>query len=69
MTKQGQSIDAATWHDSIVMFAMWNEEATGGESLGYLYLDLLQRDGKKDHPRKISISTVSPCCHNSRPAS
>jgi metallopeptidase MepB len=59
MEKQGQPTEAATWHESIVMFSVWNEEAMGGEFLGYLYLDLLQRDGKKDHPCNIALAAVS----------
>ncbi|KAE9368858.1 thimet oligopeptidase [Stipitochalara longipes BDJ] len=56
MEKQEQPVEATTWHESVMMFSVWNEEAMGGDFLGYLYLDLLQRDGKKDHPCKISIS-------------
>jgi len=59
MNKQEQPVEAATWHESVVMFSVWNEEAMGGGFLGYPYLDLLTRDGKKDHPCKIGISNVS----------
>jgi metallopeptidase MepB len=58
MEKQGQPVEAATWHKNVLMFSVWNEEAMGGEFLGYLYLDLLRRDGKKDHPCKISVVAV-----------
>lgn len=60
MQKQGQPVGAATWHETVVMLSVWNEEAMGGGFLGYLYLDLLKRDGKRDHPCKISVAAVRP---------
>ena len=35
-----------TWHDDVLLFAVWNDEQTGCGFLGYLYLDLHPRSGK-----------------------
>lgn len=47
------------WHEDVQMFSMWNEDALGGEFLGYFYLDLLEREGKRDHPCNITFQAVS----------
>ncbi|KAK0128117.1 hypothetical protein ONS95_000100 [Cadophora gregata] len=49
MEKQGQDASAITWHEDVAAYAVWNEEALGGDFLGYLYLDVLKRQGKRDH--------------------
>ncbi|PVH77307.1 metallopeptidase MepB [Cadophora sp. DSE1049] len=49
MEKQGQDVSAMTWHEDVAVYAVWNEEALGGGFLGYLYLDVLKRQGKRDH--------------------
>jgi len=58
--KEGQHPEAITWHEDVRPFAVYNEEATGGGFLGYLYLDLLKREGKADHPCNICFQPVSP---------
>ncbi|PVH88364.1 metallopeptidase [Cadophora sp. DSE1049] len=35
-----------TWDDHVKVYSAWDEEDLGGEFLGYLYLDLLDREGK-----------------------
>ena len=35
-----------TWHDDVLLFAVWNDEQLGCGFLGYLYLDLHPRSGK-----------------------
>ncbi|KUJ22186.1 metallopeptidase [Mollisia scopiformis] len=50
VSKQKQAEDAITWHKDVKVYSVWDEEAMGGNFLGYLYLDLLQRPGKRDHP-------------------
>ncbi|TIA50754.1 metallopeptidase MepB [Aureobasidium pullulans] len=35
-----------TWHDDVLLFAVWNDESLGSGFLGYLYLDLHPRLGK-----------------------
>lgn len=37
---------ACVWDDTVTIFAAWNEEAMGGEFLGYIYFDLFGRLGK-----------------------
>ncbi|KAL2063751.1 hypothetical protein VTL71DRAFT_5556 [Oculimacula yallundae] len=49
MQKQGQDVAAMTWHEDVSVYAVWDEEALGGGFLGYLYLDILKRQGKRDH--------------------
>ncbi|THY11842.1 metallopeptidase MepB [Aureobasidium pullulans] len=35
-----------TWHEGVLLFAVWNDESLGSGFLGYLYLDLHPRPGK-----------------------
>ncbi|KAH7403115.1 putative zinc metallo proteinase [Cadophora sp. MPI-SDFR-AT-0126] len=49
MEKQGEDVTAITWHEDVAVYAVWDEEALGGGFLGYLYLDILKRQGKRDH--------------------
>lgn len=58
MEKQGQQASAMTWHKDVWAYAVWDEEAGGGGFLGYLYLDLLKRDGKRDHACNITFQSV-----------
>ncbi|KAJ5709550.1 metallopeptidase [Penicillium malachiteum] len=37
---------AWVWDKSVIVSAVWNEEALGGEFLGYVYFDLFERPGK-----------------------
>ncbi|KAJ5653737.1 hypothetical protein N7490_000740 [Penicillium lividum] len=34
---------AWVWHDTVTVFTAWNEEALGGDFLGYVYFDLFHR--------------------------
>lgn len=34
------------WDKAVTVSAVWNEEAMGGEFLGYIYFDLFERLGK-----------------------
>ncbi|KAH8880949.1 zincin [Thozetella sp. PMI_491] len=34
------------WHEDVMLYSVWNSPEEGGEFAGYLYLDLLARDGK-----------------------
>jgi metallopeptidase MepB len=58
MEKAGQRSEAITWHEDVKLFAVYDEEAAGGGFLGYLYLDLLKREGKADHPCNICFQPV-----------
>ncbi|KAG4442904.1 hypothetical protein IFR05_001608 [Cadophora sp. M221] len=49
MEKQGQDAAAITWHEDVTIYGVWDEEVLGGGFLGYLYLDILKRQGKRDH--------------------
>ncbi|KAJ5758448.1 hypothetical protein N7520_005604 [Penicillium odoratum] len=37
---------AWVWDEEVTVCAVWNEEAMGGEFLGYIYFDLFERPGK-----------------------
>jgi metallopeptidase MepB len=69
MSKQGESIESITWDQDVVVYSAWNDDARGGEFLGYLYLDILKRDGKKDHASNIEIQQVSPPSLTKEPSS
>ncbi|KXJ86833.1 hypothetical protein Micbo1qcDRAFT_152337 [Microdochium bolleyi] len=34
------------WHEDVLVYSVWNDEQEGGDFVGYLYLDLHQREGK-----------------------
>ncbi|RFU76608.1 thimet oligopeptidase [Trichoderma arundinaceum] len=38
-----------TWHDGVDVYSVWDEEAKGGDFLGYLYMDVFPRDHKYGH--------------------
>ena len=44
-----------TWHSSVKMYTLWDNDRTPGEFLGYLYLDLFPRDGKFTHAGHYSL--------------
>lgn len=41
--------DAQTWHPDVIAYSVWNDEAGGGDFVGYLYMDLHPRPGKYGH--------------------
>lgn len=43
------------WHEDVIMFAVWDDQAEGGEFVGYLYLDMHPRQGKYGHAANFSI--------------
>ncbi|WYZ34033.1 hypothetical protein EsH8_I_000309 [Colletotrichum jinshuiense] len=47
--------DDIVWHEDVQVFAAWDSESEGGGFLGYLYLDLYQRDGKYSNPSNFSL--------------
>ncbi|EKD18132.1 uncharacterized protein L3040_007689 [Drepanopeziza brunnea f. sp. 'multigermtubi'] len=55
MEKQGQQASDMTWHKDVGAYSVWDEDAAGGGFLGYLYLDLLKREGKRDHACNITF--------------
>ncbi|KAF8858575.1 thimet oligopeptidase [Acephala macrosclerotiorum] len=38
-----------TWHGSVSVYGVWNDDDTGGNFVGYLYLDLFPRENKYNH--------------------
>lgn len=61
MEEKGDPAEAAVWHEDVEMYAVWDEEARGGGFLGYLYLDVYQRDGKHNHACHANLEPVSSC--------
>ncbi|KAJ5113804.1 hypothetical protein N7456_002338 [Penicillium angulare] len=43
------------WHPDVRIFHVWDDDNEGGEFVGYLYLDLYARDGKRGHPCNINL--------------
>jgi len=46
------------WHDDVQLFSVWDEEAQGGGFLGYLYLDLYDRDDIYGNPSDWNLQPV-----------
>lgn len=43
------------WHEEVRLYAVWDDEAAGGNFVGYLYIDLHPRDGKYSHNANFNI--------------
>lgn len=46
------------WHEDVEMFRVWDDEAEGGEFVGYFYLDLYPRLGKFGHAANFNLQPV-----------
>ncbi|KAJ5745787.1 hypothetical protein N7520_010969 [Penicillium odoratum] len=51
---------AWVWYDTVTVFTAWNEEALGGDFLGYVYLDLFHRPGKYNGNCNITYALGFP---------
>ena len=49
----------SVWHDSVIAYQVWDTPAEGGDFLGYLYVDLFEREGKYRGAHCIGIQPVS----------
>ncbi|CCF33559.1 metallopeptidase MepB [Colletotrichum higginsianum] len=47
--------DDLVWHPDVQILSAWDAESEGSGFLGYLYLDLYQRDGKRGNPANFSL--------------
>jgi metallopeptidase MepB len=56
VSHQGEDLP---WHPDVRIFHVWDDDDEGGEFVGYLYLDLYARDGKRSHPCNINLQPVS----------
>ncbi|EFY98196.1 peptidase M3 family protein [Metarhizium robertsii] len=44
-----------TWHEDVIVYSVWDDEAAGSGFCGYLYLDLHPRDNKYGHNANFNI--------------
>ncbi|GAO13213.1 hypothetical protein UVI_02025620 [Ustilaginoidea virens] len=44
-----------TWHEDVILYSVWNDEAAGGDFVGYFYLDLHPRDNKYGHNANFNV--------------
>ncbi|KAK2051212.1 metallopeptidase MepB [Colletotrichum caudatum] len=44
--ENGKSRPEYVWHDEVQIFNVWDDDQSGGEFVGHLYLDLFSRKGK-----------------------
>lgn len=50
----------SVWHDSVKTYSLWNDTSKDeGSFLGYLYVDLFEREGKYQNQRHVLIEPVS----------
>jgi len=54
--------DDIVWHEDVQLFAVWDDNQKGNGFLGYLYLDLFRRDGKKEGMRECNVVPVCALC-------
>lgn len=43
------------WHEDVLIYSVWDDEASGGDFCGYLYLDLHPRDNKYGHNANFNL--------------
>lgn len=43
------------WHEDVLIYSVWDDEASGGNFCGYLYLDLHPRDNKYGHNANFNL--------------
>lgn len=54
LSPTGKAEDIA-WHEEVVIYSVWDDEAAGGGFCGYLYLDLHPRDNKYGHNANFGL--------------
>lgn len=54
LSSSGKGEDIA-WHEDVTIFSVWDDEAEGGDFVGYLYLDLHPRPGKYGHAANFNL--------------
>ena len=54
-----KSFVTSVWHDSVIPYQVWDTPSEGGKFLGYLYVDLFERQGKYRGAHCIAIQPVS----------
>ncbi|KJZ77939.1 hypothetical protein HIM_02576 [Hirsutella minnesotensis 3608] len=54
LSPTGKAEDIA-WHEDVIIYSVWDEEAAGGGFCGYLYLDLHPRDNKYGHNANFNL--------------
>ncbi|KAH8657708.1 peptidase M3A/M3B [Xylariales sp. PMI_506] len=50
-----RKIETSVWDEIVLTFTAWDSESEGGNFLGYLYVDLFDRDGKYTNMHHIPI--------------
>lgn len=48
-----------TWHEGVDVYSVWDEDAPGGNFLGYFYMDVYPRDNKYGHKGMFKMRPVS----------
>lgn len=54
LSPTGKAEDIA-WHEDVLIYSVWDDEAGGSGFCGYLYLDLHPRDNKYSHNANFNI--------------
>ncbi|KAK2605846.1 metalloendopeptidase [Conoideocrella luteorostrata] len=54
LSPTGRSEDIA-WHEDVIIYSVWDDEASGSGFVGYLYLDLHPRDNKYGHNANFNV--------------
>lgn len=47
------------WHEDVQLFSVWDDEELGSGFVGYLYLDMFSRDGKRENASCYNLVPVS----------
>lgn len=50
------------WHKNVQLFNVWDDEKLGAGFVGYLYLDLFGRDGKRGNASCYNLVPVRCVC-------
>lgn len=53
-----ERIETSVWHGSVVVYEAWDTPDEGGQFLGHLYVDILDRKGKYRGAHHVLIQPV-----------
>lgn len=59
----GEELDGKLWHEDVEAWSVWDDK---GEFVGYLYSDILYRDGKYKGNQNVNLQAVRPAKTSSR---
>ncbi|KAF5613663.1 uncharacterized protein FTJAE_13874 [Fusarium tjaetaba] len=61
-------LGGSTWHEDVRAYSVWDDrEASKGQFIGYLYMDLLSRDNKYKGSQNVNLQCIISLFHGKKP--